>query len=238
MIYQGPFQSLTLCVILCNLVPITNSLEQWKMISPTTTPSPSSSASSPWVAQENGGCDQSVTLCHLPLLHGHYLPLLQQGLPPTGCCLSWTDFMWVSHRQQVFKSYSSMGPYHGVHPSGQTAPRWVLHRSQLLPDLLILHGILSMGCSVENLQGDSLLQHGPWHRETSALELGAPPPLLLCCCRCLWDCFSLLFDVVVLFCLFVFSLTTLSSRCNHNWSLVYLYPAVSPFWSQLELLLL
>nr|XP_047912341.1 secretory carrier-associated membrane protein 1-like isoform X3 [Anser cygnoides] len=60
---------------------------------------------------------------------GHSLPLLQRGVPPTGCSPSQTDPAWTSHRQQLFKNYSNMGLYHGVHPSGgncsNMGPSWM-----------------------------------------------------------------------------------------------------------------
>lgn len=52
------------------------------------------------------------------LLCGHSWQLFQHEIPPMGCCPSWTNPTEASHRQQLFKSCSHMGPHHRVHPSG------------------------------------------------------------------------------------------------------------------------
>jgi len=92
----------------------------------------------------------------------------------------------------------------GQSPSG-TAPQWVPHGSQVLPENLIVCGLLSMGCSycqqpapvwdLHELQGGYVLHCGVlWAsrgttyftmvfsmgcRGISALMPGASPPLLL-----------------------------------------------------------
>lgn len=65
----------------------------------------------------------------LLFLHCCSLPLFQGGIPPTGCCPSWTNPSWVaSQRLQLFKYCSSMALYHGAHHSGadcsSTKPHW------------------------------------------------------------------------------------------------------------------
>lgn len=54
----------------------------------------------------------------VPLLHDHSLPLLQPGVPPTGCHPSQIDYMLASNRLHLSKHCSNMGSYHRAHSSG------------------------------------------------------------------------------------------------------------------------
>ena len=74
------------------------------------------------------------------------VPLLQRGVPPTGCRPSRTGPAWASHRLQLFKSCSNMGPYHGVHPSGANCsstgpPRVAAPTGSPAPAWAPLHGL-------------------------------------------------------------------------------------------------
>ena len=80
----------------------------------------SSSPYTPQIAQGNRewGLRSVHDASSPPLLQGHYLPLLQHGIPPMGCRPIQTDPVCASHRQQLFNNCSYMGPNRGVHLSG------------------------------------------------------------------------------------------------------------------------
>uniref|UniRef100_A0A8B9I8Z1 Transcription factor RFX3 n=1 Tax=Anser brachyrhynchus TaxID=132585 RepID=A0A8B9I8Z1_9AVES len=72
--------------------------------------------------------------------------LLQHGVPPTGSSPSRSNPVWASHKEQLFKNCSKYGSIPGGSiRQEQIAPTWVPYGQQLLPDHLLLCGLLSTG---------------------------------------------------------------------------------------------